>query len=125
MRDLSELDLEWRISLAKDGDGGPLAKRLLSDAYPITSSLRKFLAGVVTGKIKLKRPRKLTYESREQRHWRERKVVWMVNYEMRQAGKQRDKKLRTFPIRKWCEKFGTKPNIVADYRKRNRRRPTD
>jgi hypothetical protein len=119
--DLAEVDLEWRIDLAKKGDGGPLAKWLLSDNFAPRKILLAFFAGVVTGKIKLKRPRKLTYELREQRHLRERYVVLLVDHEMRLAGKQRDRNLRTKLTRKWCDRFDTTPNRVESYLRHPRR----
>ena len=125
--DLAEVDLEWLIDLAKKGDGGPLAKQLLSDDFTPPKMLREFLAGVVTGKIKLKRPRTPTYELREQRHLRERYVVMMVDHEMQLAGQQRDTALRTHLTWKWCDCFDTTPNRVESYLRHPRRprRATD
>jgi hypothetical protein len=120
VRTLAEVDLEWRIDLAKKGDGGPLAKWLLSD-HSAPQQLREFFAGVVTGKIRLKRQRKRTHESEERRHLHERFVVQMVDHEMQLAGKQRDRNLRTKLTSKWCDRCGTTPSRVDDYLRHPRR----
>jgi hypothetical protein len=127
MVDLAVVDLKWRIGLAKNGDSGPLAELLLRSKDPIPYMLRKFLAGVITHKIKLKRPKKLTDEWKSRRFWKERNVAWAVDDEMRSRGKQRDEALRTYLTRTWSEYYRTTPNAVASYRKHHSspRRATD
>ena len=114
MADLAVVGLEWMIDLALNGDGEPLAK-WLRRGKPIEPMLREFLAEVVAGKIKLKRPGKLTYAARSRRYLREEMVVRFVEHEMREIGKRRDTDLRTKLTRKWCEANGTTPNAVADF----------
>jgi hypothetical protein len=116
MADIADVDLEWRILLAKDGDGELLAE-LLHRNEPIHPTLRKFLAEVVAGKIRLKPPRKLTYKSRSRQYLREQMVVWFVEHEMSESGKRRDKDLRTELTQKWCKANGTTVNAVADFQR--------
>jgi hypothetical protein len=109
--DLADVDLHWRIDLARNGDGKPLADFLRRNE-PIPPVLREFLATVVEGKTPLKRPRKLTYEWRSRRYLLEMEVVRLVNIEM---GGKRNTNLRTRLTLKWCDIFGTTPNAVKDF----------
>jgi len=88
------------------------------------SKLLDFLAGVVSGDIKLKRPKKAT---RPLRNMRERNVVFVVGALMANMGKKRDAALRTRLTREACEHFDTTPMLVAAYLKHppaaKRRRP--
>jgi hypothetical protein len=115
---LADVDLEWRIDLARKGDGELLAE-LLRRNEPIPPKLREFLIGVFAGEIKLKRPllRTRTYMARSRLWLREKSVMQIVEIEMRKHGKQRDKNLRTQLIRKWCEVYGTSPAEVDRFRK--------
>jgi hypothetical protein len=123
MADLAVVNLEWMIRLARNGDGEPLAK-WLHRGEPVEPMLREFLAKVVAGKIKLKRPRKLTYAARSRRYLREQMVVRLVDHEMRASNKRRDMGLRTKLTRKWCEDYGTTENAVADFLRHHKRRTT-
>lgn len=118
MADLAVVDLEWRIWLAKKGDGELLAE-LLRRNEPIHPTLREFLAGVVASRIKLKRPvlRTRTYMARGQRWHNERMVVHCVDAEM---GKRRNTAERTRLIDKFSQIFGTNPNAVSDFIKYGR-----
>lgn len=125
--DLLTVDLEWRITLAKEGDGELLAELLGSEherdqllqSEPRAKLLWDFLGDVVAGKIKLPPPRKLTYEQRRTRYWREKWVVRGVDAHM---GKRRDKSERALWTRKLCEVYGTTPIAVADFKRNSRRR---
>lgn len=120
---IAEVDLEWRIGLARKGDGKPLAQLLLwknaDRIYDlIPRNLRAFLVKVVAGKIILKRPllRTRTYIARS-RHWlREQAVTRAVEMEMRAHGKLRDKGLRTLLTRKWSKVYGTTVTRVDAFR---------
>jgi hypothetical protein len=118
MADLAVVDLEWRIWLAKNGDGELLAE-LLRRNEPIHATLREFLAEVVAGKIKLKRPilRPRTYMAQGQRWHSERMVVHCVNVEM---GKRRNTHERTHLIDKFSQIFRTTPNAVGAFLKHGR-----
>ena len=112
--DLAVVNLEWMISLALDGDGEMLAE-LIRQNEPVHPILREFLADVVSGKIRLAPRRKLTYKSGLRRYLSEKMVVFFVESEMRDNGKQRDKALRTKLTHKWCKAYGTTINAVDDY----------
>jgi hypothetical protein len=114
--DLAIVNLEWMIHLARNGDGEPLAKWLRRDK-PVEPVLRKFLADVIAGKIKLKRPTKRTYLWKVNRFQREQMVVTMVDYQMRQKGRLRDTTLRTGLTDDWCIYYDTTPIAVAAYLK--------
>ncbi|NVN88604.1 MAG: hypothetical protein HXX15_21200 [Rhodopseudomonas sp.] len=122
MKDLTEIDLEWKIGLAQKGDGELLAELIRSDE-PIKPILREFLADVVAGKIKLAVPvlRTRSYIAKSGRWLREKAVVRAVRVKMRDAGKERDKFLRTKLTRIWCGVYGTTPNDVEDYQRHSRR----
>jgi hypothetical protein len=123
-QDLAIVDLLWKIELARNGDGEMLAQLLrLQGERPLHPALKKFLADVVAGKVKLKRPRWLTWRWKHvDRYWREGRVVFMVDFEMEKRGKQRDKHLRKKLTSKWCKEFDTNERAVAEYRKREPRR---
>lgn len=115
--DLSEIRrLTWdtAIRLAREGDSCRLAPLLRSDVE-IPPFVRKFLAGVVAGDVKLKRHKKLTYDMIWSRYNREQLVVSVVRSEMHGRGRQRDKQLRTGLIRQWCKVYETTPSNVERY----------
>jgi hypothetical protein len=122
MADLADLGLDWAIEQAKDGQREILAKQIEHWEGSMPPKLLQFLAGVVSGDIKLKRPKKTPYLIRRLRNSPERNVVFMVDAQMKKLGKQRDKHLRTALTRKWSEYFGTNEDRVASYRK-HRDRP--
>jgi hypothetical protein len=102
-------DLHWRIKLAREGAGGPLAEYIRE--LDVDPSLRDFLIGIVTGAVKLPR-RKLTYQERHHRYLREFQVVEMVDYLM---GKRRDKHERNRLTAEWSKNFGTTEDQVANF----------
>lgn len=124
MADLAGIGLDWDILQARAGQRAPLAKSIKRWEGPMPSKLLDFLAGVVSGDIKLKRPKKTT---RPLRSMREQNVVFVVNAEMARRGKQRDSALRTRLTLEACQHFRTTPVLVAAYLKHRpaaKRRPT-
>jgi len=124
---LAEDDLKWRIDLARKGDGELLAELLseiLSRNEPVPPKLCEFLVGVVAGKIILKPPllRTRTFKEMSRRWLLEKHAAHAVEIEMRDHGKQRDKKLRTALTRKWFEAYGTTPAAV-EYFLRHKPKP--
>ena len=122
--DLADIGLEWNIKQARDGQREPLAKSIKRWEGPMPPKLLNFLAGVISGDIKLKRPKKTT---RPLRNIRERNVVFVVNTMMAKMGKKRDAALRTRLTLEACEHFRTTPVLVAAYLKHPpaaKRRPT-
>jgi hypothetical protein len=121
--DLLDVNLEWLIELARQGDGEQLAD-LIRNGEPLAPLLREFLADVVAGKIRLKRPRKRsrTYLSRVNSSLPEKHAVQAVRAEMRGLGRQRDTKLRAELTEKWGKVYGVSPVAIADYLKTNRSR---
>ena len=120
--DLESVELEWLIELARKGDGEQLAD-LIRRNEPLDPKLRAFVADVVAGKIRLRRPPKVTYLDRRRSRWnREKQLVEIVEFKMREAGKQRDLAMRARLTGEWCPDFGTTPKRVAEYIKSNRRR---
>ena len=123
--DIMNVDLEWRIDLAKKGDGEPLAELLRSErrrdellrSKPRADFLWDFLAGVVAGEIKLPAPRKRTYLTKSRRWLLEAAVARGVY-----MGKCRNSAERDYWTRKLCEAYGTTPDRVAAFTRSNRRR---
>jgi hypothetical protein len=125
-RNLVTVDLDWRINLAKKGDGELLAD-LISSAQDRKWLIRHeplwdFLAAVVHGKVRLPRPRKLTWLAKDRRWQRERAVARAVHVQMKIDGKQRDKGAREYWTRKYCVAYGTTPAAVAAYKHTAKRR---
>jgi hypothetical protein len=125
--DLLTLDVEWRIVLAKQGDGELLAELLRSERRrnevlqfePTSELLWSFLTDVITGEIKLPAPRKLTYLAKTRRWQREKAVARGLDIYM---GKRRNKSERTLWMRKLCAAYGTTPNAVAAFQQSSRKR---
>jgi hypothetical protein len=125
--DLATADMEWRIMLAKQGDGEMLAELLCSEEQrnkalqfaPTAELLWGFFTDVVTGETKLPKPHKRTWLAKN-RHWlREQAVARGVDAYL---GKRRNKAERELWTRKLCKAYGTTPNAVAAFKKASRRR---
>jgi hypothetical protein len=106
MHDLTEIHLALLIQLAIDGDGEPLAKHMRENGFghmwADAPALRDFLINVITGKIRLKRPRKNAV--RRDHWWREQSVHREVTADM---GRKRNKDDRETATKKWCDYYGT------------------
>jgi hypothetical protein len=97
-----------------------LAKILRSEeGRSLSKAVRLFLADVLSGKVKLKRRKKLTFEHCLSRHWSEKAALQNVQLDMSYG---RNKNKRTFLIRKYCKLWGTTPERVEDYAKRSKQR---
>jgi len=125
--DIATEGLKFLIHLAKKGDGKLLADSLRSEqeldhllhSEATAELLREFLAGVVSGEIKLAPPCKLTYIAKSNRWLAEKLVAWGVNAHI---VKRRKKSERDYWTRKLCDLYGTTPNAVANFRRSSRRR---
>jgi hypothetical protein len=125
--DIMTSELEWRIELARKGDGELLAEWLRSNqerdellqCEPAAEILWSFLADVVAGKARLSAPLKLSYMARKRRWVREERVAAAVAARM---NSRRNKSERDYWTRKLCEAYGTTPDAVADFIRSSQRR---
>lgn len=107
---------------ARQGDTALLAF-LLRKRDEIPSDVREFVADVVDGKIRISRPKR-TYTWQMTRYAKELQVVLQVESEMLEAGRQRDKSLRTALTRKWAAVYRTTPANVERYLHQSKSRRT-
>ena len=108
--------LVWEAAIrqARRGDPSWLLVLLRDDTKIIPGNARDFFADLIEGKVKL-RPLKLTFAKAMRRYARERQVVALVQLEMEEAGRQRDKDLRAELTVKWATLCGTTPAAVKRY----------
>lgn len=121
--DLADMDIEWRIGLARKGDWSELAIFMAREEArnkPLPEQLRLFLLDVFSGKVKFKGPvsRSKTYGFKANRYIREKAVAEMVEIQMRLAGRVRNSnkdRIRTRLLEEWCRSYDTSEARVKDY----------
>ncbi len=125
---------ELFVDQAREGDPSQLAAILRDHGIkgddPLPPIVWRFLADLIEGKAKVKRRKKLTIVASRDKFIREEFVARMVRHEMQEAGRQRDKNLRTALTAEWCSRLDPPLEVSAFERwrslpkSRRKRRPT-
>ena len=112
---------EFFIDEARNGDASHLAAIVRDhgkrDDDPFPPFVWVFIADLIEGKAQVKRRKKLTAIVAHRRYIRERLVDRMVRDGMREAGRERDRNLRTRLTEEYCAYYGIETAAFARYKR--------